>query len=111
MRKPCLDCGRVTATGSRCESCQSRFALNFERGRANRIRNREHYAGDYQRRAREVRETAVACWLCGEGWRPDDPWQADHVEPGNPESILAAAHRSCNIGRANRARTQTNNRA
>jgi hypothetical protein len=69
-------------------------------------RNREHYRGDYQRRAKFVRSTAIVCWLCGEGWRSDDPWQADHIEPGNPSSELAAAHRSCNIARSNQSRAR-----
>jgi hypothetical protein len=46
-----------------------------------------------------VRAEAVACWLCGDGPRPDDPWTADHVTPGDPDSILLAAHRSCNSRR------------
>ena len=46
-----------------------------------------------------VRDTATHCWLCGEPARPDDPWQADHIYPGKPDSPLAPAHRSCNIRR------------
>jgi hypothetical protein len=64
------------------------------------------YGGDYRKAAAEVRESTVACWLCGEGWRANDPWQADHVTPGDPESLLLGAHRSCNIGRANKARSK-----
>jgi hypothetical protein len=48
----------------------------------------------------------VVCWLCGEGARPNDPWQADHVDPGNHHSQLLGAHRSCNIGRANKGRVK-----
>lgn len=110
MRKPCLDCGQITTGGSRCDSCQSVVTLQFERARANRIRNREHYSGDYAKRAKAVRETAVMCWICLDGARPDDPWQADHVEQGNPESLLLPAHRSCNIKRANQARTNMETR-
>ena len=104
MRKPCLDCGRLTGGLSRCESCQARFNLSFERSRAMRPRNRAHYRGDYARRAKVVRETATVCWVCQGGPRPDDPWQADHVDQSNPESMLLPAHRSCNIRRANQAR-------
>ena len=54
--------------------------------------------------AKQVRTAANAdpncvCWLCGETARVDDPWTADHVEPGNPDSILMPAHRSCNSRR------------
>jgi rubredoxin len=48
----------------------------------------------------------VVCWICGKGYDPADPWQADHVLPGNPLSELRGAHRSCNIGRANKARSK-----
>lgn len=93
----CLDCNQLTPTGSRCPDCR--------RARA-RARNaaRPHYGADYARRAREVRENAAVCWLCGDGWRPDDPWQADHLNPGDPDSELLPAHRSCNARRGNDSR-------
>jgi hypothetical protein len=40
--------------------------------------------------------------LCGGGARPNDPWQADHVIPGDADSPLAPAHRSCNAARGNK---------
>jgi hypothetical protein len=64
------------------------------------------YSGDYAKKAAEVRATTHVCWICGEGWRADDPWQADHVDAGNPFSQLLGAHRSCNISRANKARAK-----
>ena len=60
------------------------------------------YGEGYAARARAVRETATRCWICGEGARPDDPWQADHVLPAadyGGVGPLAPAHRSCNIRR------------
>lgn len=54
-----------------------------------------------------MRATAKACWICGDGKRDNDPWQADHVIPvqnGGGEGPLLAAHRSCNIARANQLR-------
>lgn len=104
VRKPCLDCGRLTAGASRCEPCTAKAQTIFEQARANRIRNREHYKGDYARRAAAVRANATQCWICLEGPRTSDPWQADHVDQGNSESLLLPAHRSCNIARANRNR-------
>lgn len=99
LPRPCLDCGKL-GTESRCDEC---------RKAAERIRSRErgtrpHYAGDYRRRAALVRENASLCWICGDATRPGDPWQADHVIPGDPTSPLAAAHRSCNIKRENESR-------
>ena len=55
---------------------------------------------EYQRKAKIIRETATQCWLCGNGYNPADPWQADHVNPRAINSVLLPAHRSCNIRRA-----------
>ena len=104
LPKPCLDCGRVTNGASRCEPCFEKARIKFEQARANRPRNRQHYGGDYARRAAIVRANATECWICGEGPRVDDPWQADHIIQGDPDSVLAAAHRSCNIRRSNQRR-------
>lgn len=98
MRRPCADCGALSAVGkARCTTCEAlrQFARN---------RKRTHYSGDYRRRAALVRANATLCWLCGEGWRSGDPWQADHVVPGDPMSELRAAHRSCNARRGNGSR-------
>lgn len=93
--RPCLNCGRPTPQ-TRCSECEARKQT---------LRNarRTHYHGDYRRRARQVRTEAERCWLCGDGPRPDDPWQADHVTPGDPNSLLLPAHRSCNARRGNTA--------
>jgi len=69
-----------------------------------------------------VRENTTVCWICGEGAREGDPWQADHVVPrslvtdaptgvqeGTPDaniSGLLGAHRSCNIKRAGEIRRE-----
>ena len=89
IRRPCLDCRTLTTEPSRCPVCA---------GRRESIRNasRPQYHGDYAARAAVVRATATHCHICGEGERPDDPWQADHVF-GPDSDVLAAAHRSCNI--------------
>jgi hypothetical protein len=96
--KPCIVCGTLTTGNSRCE--QHRLAGDNARYR--RRGPRVHYQGDYRKRAAQVRATATTCWLCGEGPRPDDPWTADHLMPGNPDSALLPAHRSCNSRRGNR---------
>ena len=115
MKQPCLECGRPTE-GTRCKAHQSRHDAQ-----RNRVKNRQAsirrskgeganrpYGGDYAKRAAEVRATTHKCWICGEGWRVDDPWQADHVNAGDPFSQLLGAHRSCNIARANKARAKKN---
>ena len=61
-----------------------------------RAHKRNHYKGDYATRAKQVREATTHCYLCGQGPRVNDPFQADHVfGPNDP--TLAGAHRSCNI--------------
>jgi hypothetical protein len=88
-RRRCLTCGTIT-TQARCPSC----------ARA----KRQLYQGDYPQRAQAVRDTATHCHLCGQGPRHDDPWQADHLTPGDPNSPLLAAHRSCNASRRDEQR-------
>ena len=110
MKQPCLDCGRP-ADGSRCPE----HATNFDRQRnleATRRRRgqggRPQYSGAHRKQGGRVRAQARECWICGGGPRPNDPWQADHVIPVAAKQggggVLAAAHRSCNIGRANKLR-------
>ena len=104
LPKPCLTCGTLTAGLGRCEPC--RLA---EGRRADGMRpNREHYAGKYRAEAKRVRANASTCWLCGQGPRDADPWQADHIYPGQVGSPLAAAHRSCNIKRSNEEKKSQN---
>ena len=89
--RPCLDCGELTSK-TRCPGCA-------RAKESTRVRHRPHYGGDYRKRAAEVRANATSCWLCGDGPRLGDPFQADHVVPGEPDSPLLPAHRSCNIRR------------
>ena len=98
IRKPCLTCGVLIDSGSRCETCR----LERERKRDAQRGPRTLYSGDYKRRAREVRQNAVQCWICGGPARESDPWTADHIYPGQYDSPLAAAHKSCNSARGNK---------
>lgn len=48
--------------------------------------------------------TAGRCWICGEGPKDSDPFEADHVVPreyGGPTTWenVEAAHRTCNLAR------------
>jgi 5-methylcytosine-specific restriction protein A len=97
--RPCLRCGTLTQSGSLCPD----HAAQAERERSKR-RGARHYDATYRRRAKAVRESAVVCWICGEGARAGDPWTADHVIPGDasPSTPLLPAHRSCNSRRGNR---------
>jgi recombinational DNA repair protein (RecF pathway) len=98
--RPCLGCGALV-NATRCAGCQREKEST---------RVRPHYGGQYAARARKVREGAVVCWLCGDVARAGDPWQADHVLPGEADSPLLPAHRSCNIRRAHGLPPGTNRR-
>ena len=100
--RPCIDCGKLSRGGSRCETHQQIVTYRAEEKKRNRKLATGQYSGDYQRRAKYVRENASVCHLCGKGADPADPWQADHIIPGDPKSPLAAAHRSCNAARGNK---------
>jgi 5-methylcytosine-specific restriction enzyme A len=101
--KPCLDCGLLTRNGNRCEVHQARVDALHEARRASVKKVTGQYGNGYSKRAKEVREAAVTCHLCGEGARWGDPWEADHLYPAEPDSPLLPAHRSCNISRGNKS--------
>lgn len=102
FKRPCLDCGTLTINKSRCDAHQKRIDDLMNARRAQVKKDTGQYSGDYRKRAKLVRDTATICHLCGEGSRHNDPWQADHLIPGDPDSPLAAAHRSCNARRGNK---------
>lgn len=100
--RPCTDCGRLTSGGNLCDVHQKALDLVLDLKRRERKLASGQYSGSYKARAKLVRESAVVCHLCGGGFRLDDPWQADHVVPGDPDSVLLPAHRSCNASRGNK---------
>lgn len=102
IKKPCIVCGTLTDGNARCEL----HRLNEVNARARRRGRRLHYDGAYAKRAAYVRAHAIQCWLCGEGARAHDPWTADHVRPGDPDSPLLPAHRSCNSSRGDAGKRQ-----
>lgn len=95
IQQPCLDCGKLT-THTRCPGCAAPRLEAKAHRRAERKKQTGQYAGDYRQRAKAVRDAAIACHLCGQPFKPGDKIHADHLEPGNPDSPLAAAHASCN---------------
>lgn len=95
IRKPCIVCGTLTNGNSRCET----HRLEQDNQRYRRRGPRPHYAGDYKTRAAQIRANATECWICGQGPIPGDPWTADHIQPGDPDSELRAAHLRCNSRR------------
>ena len=113
MKQPCHDCGKP-ADAFRCSTCGAAFSRGRDRAATLRRKQkggRPQYGGSWAAYSRAVRATATVCWICGDGPRPDDPWQADHVLPAakyGGDGPARAAHRSCNIGRANRLRATNN---
>jgi hypothetical protein len=106
MMKPCIDCG-TPSHATRCPLHTGRHTRKVNRTAQIKRGQSPYDQGDYRTRAKHVRATATICHICGQGPRPDDPWQADHVIPvskGGEVGPLAAAHRSCNISRANKLR-------
>lgn len=110
MRTTCIDCGTPGTTGTRCNKCDGahRVKVNRKQTVLRRSRGgRPQYSGAWARQARAIRDNATVCWLCGDGPRDDDPWQADHLLPasmGGTGGPALPAHRSCNIARSNKAR-------
>jgi hypothetical protein len=100
---PCLDCGKLTTHGARCQ--EHTIDRTRQRDATRRPNHDTYYGPDYRRRAKQIRDNATICWICKGGWVPSDPWTADHLEPGNPNSQLAPAHRSCNSKRGNKPLT------
>lgn len=97
FKRPCLDCGQLTELGNRCQYHQRIYQAKLDERK-----NKDHYKGNYTTRAKKVRETASVCWICKQGPIPNDPWTADHVIPGQADSPLLPAHRSCNSRRGNK---------
>lgn len=103
-KRRCLGCSALTER-TYCPTCQR--ARDRERNAS-----RPHYSGSYQRlRAEAVaywHATGAHCWLCGEPLDPSRRWPdplsttADHVTPGNPDSVLRPACLRCNSARGNR---------
>lgn len=109
MKKPCLNCGRVS-DNTRCPKCHAAAQKQTNMKAAARQKNRggsPYDKGQYRTQAKQVRANATKCHICKQGPKPNDPFQADHLIPiqqGGGAGPLAAAHRSCNIRRANKLR-------
>lgn len=102
FKKPCLDCGQLSYE-SRCPAHTQRMEQLRDLRRAGK--KKMLYNSEYRKQAAYVRATAITCHICGDGARREDPWQADHLIAGDPNSPLAAAHRSCNAKRGDKPLT------
>lgn len=90
VARPCLDCGAVIPSGSRCSRCS---------GRRRGTTTEPGYGSAYQRLARAAIAQQPWCSLCGAA----DDLTADHVVPlavgGDPLGPLRVLCRRCNSGR------------
>jgi hypothetical protein len=102
--KPCLDCGKLTTGNNRCDQHENLVKQLHNSKRAVVKKQTGQYSGDYRKRAKLVRETALVCHICGNGAKFDDPWVADHTIPAQFGSTaeLLPAHKSCNEKRGNK---------
>ena len=102
FNRPCLKCGVLVRGASYCAEHQPVKVRNESPERT--AKKRTKYDATYKRIAKFVRTHTEACHICGEGWRPNDPWEADHLYPDDPTRRyeLAGAHRSCNQKRGNK---------
>lgn len=109
LPRSCMRCGASgVSDGNLCDPCEAQLERDRSTERE-RSGARDHYHGNYQRRAEAVRRSAYAnngpcMYQCGRGTVKGDPWQACHVIDGDPTSPLKPGHRSCNIADSNRKR-------
>lgn len=102
FNRPCIICGTLSRGSNRCDDHKKSQIRSEEKEAERAAKKKILYGPHYRKRAAQVRATASACHICGEGARPNDPWQADHLIPGDPMSPLAPAHRSCNAKRGDK---------
>ena len=81
--RPCLKCGVLTSGDSYCAEHKPVKIRNESAER--KAVKRERYDSTYKRLSKWVRENTEVCHICGGGWRADDPWEADPLDPGNPD--------------------------
>ena len=107
LPRPCLTCNRLHRDkGDYCAACRADHDRKRE-ANPNRIaKKRMMYGGDYPaRRASMVTETInqnLPCHICKKHFATAADITADHLIPGNPNSPLAPAHKSCNSSRGNK---------
>jgi hypothetical protein len=81
--KPCLDCGELTSGSNRCVTHENLVTDLHNAKRAAIKKMTGQYSGDYRKRAKLVRETALVCHLCNGGARFSDPWLLITLTLGN----------------------------
>lgn len=110
ISKPCIECGKLTNGGTRCEQHQKELTQRKELAR-NTPERKAHkalmYGNNYKKQRKQIIATATHCALCQQPFQPGDRIEADHIIPGHPMSPLQPAHRRCNIAKSNKTIEQT----
>lgn len=102
FNKPCLNCGEL-GLNNYCDVCAKAIARRRDADPIRVARKKTLYGPNYRRLAPIVKANATQCHICGEGYKPGDPWEADHIDPTlGDNSPLAPAHRGCNQRRGNK---------
>lgn len=103
--KPCLDCGRLTNTGSRCPRCQA--TKNRERDQQRGTTTQRGYGTAHRKLREQVRPQVEAghatCWRCGDPINPREPWDLGHDDQDRTQ-YRGPEHVRCNRA-TNRAPT------
>jgi hypothetical protein len=102
FKRPCLKCGTLTLA-SYCEEHQPPRRRPPETAER-KAKKAARYDSTYRKIAKHIKATTTRCHICGGPYRPDDPWEADHLFPDDPtrKYEIAGAHRSCNQKRGNK---------
>lgn len=93
--RPCLDCGELVTSGSRCRRCQRA---------AERVRNADPKRRGYRDPEYLAQPATGLCWLCGEPIAPGEGTR-DHLTPLAHDYRAVRtlpAHRSCNSARGSK---------
>jgi hypothetical protein len=100
FNRPCLKCGALTKnTRGYCTPHLPVKVDTTER----KAKKRYLYGGDYNAKAKLVRENSTHCYLCGKPFTEGEPIQADHLYPQlGSQSPLEGAHPHCNRTKSNK---------
>ena len=105
MQRPCLGCGALIGSGSRCRLCKR----VRDRSRLRARTTERGYGAAWQALARQVIEAQPSCTYCGTEGDPSNPLTADHFVPKalggtDDRDNLVTACRRCNSAKRDRLR-------
>jgi hypothetical protein len=104
--RPCLQCNKLHQDkGDYCLACRAEKERIREANPERMARKRAMYGGSYPARRKQMIEEVMyrqlPCHICKEPFITGADITADHIDPSNPSSALAPAHKSCNSRRGN----------